>query len=504
LITDGVNQFKPDLKTGYVESWTASVQRELDANNVIELRYVGNRGHRLWRQYDLNGNVGGTPQQLNVRDNGLLREFSLAQQNLLANIAAGRGVQFRYQGPGTGTNPLPILYAYLQSQPQANAGNCTSVATCNTLYNSGNFATAAFFNTLNPLNANPIGLAPQLSSTTFDAARTPLGQPCFGLTNCTGLGLFPYNMFLINPGKRGGSFVVDNGGQSYYDAFTLEFRRRMSRGLLVQASYTFGKALSNEYASSSAVFDQPNDLFNPGLRKGLAPFDIPHAFKANLIYELPFGQGRTWLSGIHGWKEKTLGGWGVNANIRMQSGSPFNLNNVQLVGMTRKELQDAVGVRRDVDADGVYRGNVYSLPLDIRTNTWKANNVSLTTAGPTYTQGAPSGRYIAPAGLNCIQAFHGGCGFANLVLHGPSFFRTDASIVKRIKFTERTNLELRGEFLNAFNNINFLIGSAGSDTNALGGLTTTTFGRYTAAYQDLATTNDPGGRLVQLVVRFNF
>jgi hypothetical protein len=58
--------------------------------------------------------------------------------------------------------------------------------------------------------------------------------------------------------------------------------------------------------------------------------------------------------------------------------------------------------------------------------------------------------------------------------------------------------------LNAFNNINFLIGSASNDINTLGGFGTATFGRYTNAYQDISTTNDPGGRLVQLVVRFNF
>jgi hypothetical protein len=58
--------------------------------------------------------------------------------------------------------------------------------------------------------------------------------------------------------------------------------------------------------------------------------------------------------------------------------------------------------------------------------------------------------------------------------------------------------------LNAFNNINFLVGNAGADLNTLGGLNASTFGRFTAAYQDLSTTNDPGGRLVQLVVRFNF
>lgn len=494
LITDGVNAFNPDLKTGYVESWTVGIQRELDSNNVIEFRYIGNRGHRLWRQYDLNGN--GT--QWNVRNNGLLQEFSLAQANLLANIQAGRGVQFRYQGPGTGTSPLPILFAYLQGQPQANAGVCATIAACNTAYNNGNFASSTWFNTLNPLNPNVLGLASLLSSTTFDSRRTPVAQG--------GLGLFPYNMFLINPGKRGGAFVVDNGAQTYYDAFTAEFRRRMTRGLLFQGSYTFGKALANTYASSSAVFDQPNDLLNPKIRKGEAPFNITHGLKMNFIYELPFGQGRTWLSGINGWKERVLGGWGVNGNIRIQSGSPFTVGNVQLVGMTKKELQNAIGVYRDVDADGIYRGNVYAFPFEIRQNTWRANNIAISTAGvPTFTQGNPTGRFIAPAGFgNCKQAASGGCGFANLVLHGPSFFRTDASLVKKIRFSERTNLELRGEFLNAFNNINFLVGAAGNDLNTLGGLGASTFGRFTAAYQDLSTTNDPGGRLVQLVVRFNF
>jgi Carboxypeptidase regulatory-like domain len=502
LLTDNVNGWIPDLKTGYVESWTIGIQRELDSNNVIEVRYIGNRGHRLWRQYDFNA-------QLNVRNNGLLQEFSLAQANLLANIAAGRGAQFRYQGPNTGTFPLPILFGYQQSQSPANAANCNSVATCNTLYSSTNFASTTYLATLNPLNPSVLGLAGLLSSTTFDNRRTPLGQACFGLTNCTGLGLFPYNMFLINPGKRGGSFIVDNGGQTYYDSVTVEFRRRLTRGLLVQSSYTFGKALSNTYASSSSVFDQPSDLFNPKIKKTVAPFNITHGFKANFIYELPFGQGRTWLSGISGWTEKLLGGWGVNGNIRVQSGSPFNLGNVQLVGMDRKELQDAVSIRRDVDADGVYRGNVYIFPLDIRVNTWKANNIGFNTSGSaiggTFTQGAPTGRFIAPAGWgNCKQAHSGGCGFTNLVLYGPSFFRSDLSLVKRVKFSERTNLELRGEFLNAFNNINFLVGNASNDVNALGGLNATTFSRYTAAYQDLSTTNDPGGRLVQLVVRFNF
>jgi len=228
---------------------------------------------------------------------------------------------------------------------------------------------------------------------------------------------------------------------------------------------------------------------------------------------LPVGQGRTFLSGARGIVNGLLGGWGVNGNIRIQSGNPFSLGNVQLVGMDKKELQEAIGVYRDPD------GFIYVLPKDIRENTVKAHNLAVTiftppttapantpsTATINFTQGAPEGRFIAPPGFaNCQQGFTGTCGFANLVLKGPSFFRTDLSIVKKVRFSERTNLELRGEFLNAFNNINFLVGNAGNDLNTLGGFTSSQFGRMTAAYQDLSTTNDPGGRLVQLVVRFNF
>ena len=526
LVTDAVNAFLPDLKVGQIRSWTLSLQREINANTVIEVRYIGNRGKDLWRQVDLN--------ELNITENGVFAEWQLAQRNMLANIAANRcqagvthtknlsnstnpatglpfvaggptyvaGCQanFAYFGAGTGTSPLPITLGYFSG----------STATTNpAAYSSTNFRNSTYYNTLNPLNPAPLTYGNNLSNTSFDNRRTGAGA------------LFPYNHFLVNAGKRGGAFLVDNSGESFYDAATVELRRRLSNGLLVQASYTFGKALGNTYASSSAVFDQPTTFRNPDLRRNVAPFDITQSFKGNFIYELPVGRGKRFLSGSTGLVNGFLGGWGFNGNIRIQSGNPFSLGNVQLAGMTKKDLQEAVGVYRDPD------GFIYVFPKDIRDNTVRAANLAvqivdpsnaavMSTATVTYTQGTPSGRFIAPAGYgNCQQSFGfipslntpttgGGCGFANLVLKGPAFFRSDLSIVKKIKFSENTNLELRGEFLNAFNNINFLVGSAGNDLNTLTNFTSSAFGRMTQAYQDLSTTNDPGGRLVQLVVRFNF
>lgn len=490
LITDAVNTFTPNMKTGYVESWSFGIQREINSNTVFEARYVGNRGHQLWRQVDLN--------ETNLYENGFLNEFNNAQRNLIANINAGRGLNFRYFGAGTGTVPLPILLGYFAGFPVNNPANAANPAN----YGSTLFANATLLPFLNPLNSSPgggrccAGFAGTIASTTneatFNANRIAAG--------------IPYNFFVVNPGKRGGAFLYGNGGQTWYDGLTIELRRRLAKGLLVQSSYTFSKALANTYASNSDTFDQP-PLRNGNLRKSVAPFDITQAFKTNFIYELPVGRGKSFLGNAGGLINGVLGGWAMNGNIRIQSGSPFSFGNVQLVGMTAKELQKAVGVYRDQpDADGVNRGNVWIFPLDIRQNTFRAFNTAYATGTnlPTYTQGAPTGRYMAPSGLGCNQGIIGGCGFNNLVLKGPAFFRFDLSIAKKIRFTESINLEMRAEALNAFNNINWLVGSASNDVNTLGGQGTTTFGRYTAAYQDISTTNDPGGRLVQLVLRLNF
>lgn len=512
LITDGANVFNPNLKTGYVESWSMGIQREINKDNVFEFRYIGNRGHKLWRQVDLN--------ETNVFENGFLNEFRLAQGNALANLAAGRfgcaanqnpcaaanrTVTFAYFGPGTGTSPLPILLGHFTGLTPAGAGNAANYNPASAIQTAFGslFANTTLSAALNPLNPNPgggrccAGFAGTLASTaneaTFAANRVAAG--------------IPYNFWVVNPGKRGGAFIVENNFQTWYDAVTVEFRRRMADGLLLQANYTFGKALVNGYASNSDLFDQPATLRDYHLRKNVAPFDITQAFKTNFIYELPFGRGKMFMSDAHGLLNGLLGDWTFNGNVRIQSGSPFSLGNVQVVGMTVKDLQNMVGVyRSQPNSDGsANTREVYSLPADVRLNTFRANNTTFTAAGPVYTQGAPTGAFLAPAGFgNCQQGYPGQCGYNNLVLKGPAFFRFDLSLSKRIRFTERMNLEMRAEALNAFNNINWLIGSASNDVNTLGGLGAATFGRYTAAYQDISTTNDPGGRLVQLVLRLNF
>jgi hypothetical protein len=355
---------------------------------------------------------------------------------------------------------------------------------------------------LNPNFANPVGFASTLQNS-FLANGIAAGSPS--------------NFFVVNPtiGLLGagiqGVTLTTNDVDTWYDAMQLELRRRMSGGLLLQMSYTWSKSLTNFYASSQSSAGQPLTLrsdLNKPLERYRAPQDITHAFKANWIYEMPFGRGRWLMGDANGLTNHLVGGWEWHGTARVQSGRPFALGNVQLVGMDVKELQQAVDARK------LPNRTVAFLPEDIIINTRRAFSVSATGAGYG-ALGAPTGRYIAPANSNgCIQAFVGGCGFANLILEGPRFVRFDMSLVKKIRFNETKNIEFRVELLNAFNNINFLVGgsSAVDDPKLTGtnlGLQTpnygaANFGLITSAYQDISTTNDPGGRPVQFVFRFNF
>ncbi len=135
----------------------------------------------------------------------------------------------------------------------------------------------------------------------------------------------------------------------------------------------------------------------------------------------------------------------------------------------------------------------------------RAFNTSATSASGYGSLGAPSDRYIAPANsIGCIEAFTGQCRGTRLILFGPHLTRFDISAVKRFHIKERFSAELRDEFLDIFNNINFVIGNTNNNTNSATNFSSASYSQITSAYQDLSTTNDPGGRLIQLLLRVNF
>jgi hypothetical protein len=317
----------------------------------------------------------------------------------------------------------------------------------------------------------------------------------------------PPNFFVVNPTTRGGAFLVDNSANSWYDAGVIELRRRFAQGFLVQGNYTYSKSMTNAFASSATASSNFVSLRDRSLNKTLSPFDVRHSFKVNWVYEFPFGKGKQFFGGINRLADAFLGGWSVIGAYRWQSGTPINFGNVQLIGMTAKELESAIGVYYNTkltptsaNPSGVVP--VTYLPADIIVNSTAAFNRQPAT-----------GKFIAPAGYdNCLQRYVGECGFSTLVVHGPDFSKLDLSLSKKIRIDEKRNVELRGAFYNALNSHPFRVGGWGGDVVNVSGLAASErlggadFGRYFngTVYQDTSTTNDPGGRIVELILRLNF
>lgn len=509
-VNNSTNTFDPDLKTGMVHSFSFGYQREIDRNTVIEFRYVGNRGVDLQRQYNIN--------EFNLIENGFGAEFLLAQQNLYANIAANRCIggatptptnqcqfNFAYFGAGSGTNQLPLMMSYFLPATGLGVNN----AACNTnnanntgCYTATNFANSTLMLALSRNNPNPFAF----SGTSFENSSARRAN---ALANGR-----PSNFFYVNPTTpTGGSWIIDNSNKTWYDSGIIEVRRRLSSGLRVQANYVWSKAQANAYASSSVVaanFTQREGGLE--LAKNVQAFDITHQFKFDATYELPFGKGRTFFGNSNSWVDGFIGGWSVLPTLRWQSGSPISFGNVQLIGMTKKDLQKAIGVYKNTMLPGATREVVTFLPLDIIVNTQKAfdinvaNTISNSGYGVTFGTGGPKDRFIAPAGYgNCVQLTAGKCGFNNLILYGPSFFKLDSALMKKIKLGETRDIELRLTVLDVLNMPNFRVGGWAADVVGVG-LGGTTFAQMGngSAYQDTSTTNDPGGRIVDLMIRINF
>jgi hypothetical protein len=451
VITGDILTFEPNIQVPYSQTWTAGWQRKLTNDLAIEARYVGTRSDQEWIEYEYN--------EINLVENGLLNEFRLAQANLQSHIAAGCGTtgqpacSFAYRGGGT--NQLPISLAYLSGR--TDAANTAA-------YTGTNWTSTTFVNPL--ARYNP---APGTFATALDSTAT-LRQN--GLT--AGL---PANFLVANPDYLGGAEVIGNGGGSRYHSFQFEVRKRLSSGLQVNGSYVYGRQ-----------YDLQSDSLRSGWQKVLDTGtlgNVAHAFKANWTYELPFGQGRRFGSSSGPWMDRLIGGWSFDGVARIQSGRDLQLQGVRLVGISEEDFAKEFKIRFDDEGQVVY-----NLPQDIIDNTVKAFSVSATSATGYGSDGAPSGRYIAPGfGPDCISAVDNinECTPDPINVRGPRLVRFDLSAVKRTTIKGRVNAEFRAEMLNAFNTPWFtpVLSSSNNPVNH----------RVTAA---------GGNRTMQLVFRLNY
>ena len=119
---------------------------------------------------------------------------------------------------------------------------------------------------------------------------------------------------------------VLNGSRGYFDAAKATLRIPRWRGLTVDASYWFSKAidLGSDYTNTAWGRDArrsraPSEFSVQDQMRGLSNFDQPHAMLWRLNYETPA------LGGPNSFLRKIFGRWQFSSIVLFKSGTPFSL-----------------------------------------------------------------------------------------------------------------------------------------------------------------------------------
>jgi len=278
------------------------------------------------------------------------------------------------------------------------------------------------------------------------------------------------------------------GGYNYnaisnYDAFQAQVTKRYSNGLLFSANYTYAHMLDDQDSGGwgSRGGTQYWQIGNePGANYGNSNFDIPNAFKAYASYDLPFGQGKRFLSQGRLLSE-VVGGWRIAGTFLAQSGNPFTVVNA---------------VNDNATFTGCSVGGTAS-GGDVNNGCNWFPNVVANTSGPrSASEWFNTAAFVsapAPTKANPNVLFAFGNEGRNS-LRGPNLSVLNLSLAKDVSFTERFRLEVRADFVNALNHP-----SLGLPGQTLGGAN---FGEINAATQNGGVSVAP--RSGQLSARFSF
>jgi hypothetical protein len=410
----------PNLRTPYVHQWNLSIQREIGWNSSMTVSYIGNKGTKLYRAIDLN--------QVVINGNGFLEAFISA-----------RGNGFASQSSNGTFDPCYV---------PAQADDCST----NNPNPGIEYLASNFFPSLNGLLNYP-GYATIISQYLQQAAVGNLADLYHSSAADFGgpVSLAP-NQYLH------AADLLGNYSSSTYHAGSVEIRRRFRRGLNFQGSYTFSKVLTDYGADTNvgaARFFPYLDNAQPGLERARANFDLSHAFKANFLYELPFGKGHTWTPSS-GLLNRLVSGWTMSSIFTWQSGAPFSiLSGEGTLNRLSRSILTNTAYTTSTPPQIASQLEIYRL------------NGGVLLINPKFV--GPDGRGAPNDALTCAPLVSGGfCNpqpgaVGNLprnAFNGPAFFNWDLGILKGFPISESKKLEFRVEMFNAPNHPTFLVGDS--------------------------------------------
>jgi hypothetical protein len=202
----------------------------------------------------------------------------------------------------------------------------------------------------------------------------------------------------------------DNVGNSTYNAAAVKFEKRLSRGIAINAAYTFSKLLDDASSVfSQTIFTGPvlnstgaADAYNRHLERDVSSGDIPQVFAVGWTYDIP-----------KFWK----------------------ISGVQIAGLVRLQAGDAVPVTQATN-------NNSSLGFAVQ----RPNRVG----NPNNPAKRSVAKYFDTSAFSLVPQFVIGNSSRNPV-RGPGLQNADLMIGKTFPIRENVKLELRAEAFNVSN-----------------------------------------------------
>jgi hypothetical protein len=264
--------------------------------------------------------------------------------------------------------------------------------------------------------------------------------------------------------------VLQGDVNANYNAMIARVTRRFSKGVNINAQYRWSKSMDfcsdDQDCRQSFLFDQRTEW-------GPSDFDVTHSFVASGLWDLPILNTRSDLIG------KAFGGWQLSGILTASSGFPwtpvFNPNNDcnSMLNMGIQCPQRPIAVQGSFVQD--------------------TSDEAFMRPGGTLGTGAAQ-LFQSPSFNLPLQA----PGIGRNVLRGPHYFSVDMSAIKRFRlpkfFGENAGLDIRANFLNAFNSLNLKPLEFGKD-NENSRINHVNFGRSPDALS---------GRVVEFQARFFF
>jgi hypothetical protein len=253
--------FDPQMKIPTVHQWNFAIAQEIASGTVAQVAYVGRRGTRLFRAYDIN----------QINSDPIVQDFRTMQRNL---AACGAAV----------------------------GANCAPVA----LVNAPGLGGATFLNsttTANELRQNAIGTFSERVEQTTLALKLRPNQQFARINYLDAGGDSYYHSLQATVRKR------FSGGLQAGAAYTLA--KSIDDQSVDPVGSTSGGGLSTTNSRT------PTDIRNWRNERGRSDFDRRHVFTGNWVWELPFGKS--------GGMKQVIGGWSINGLFTAMSGEPFSV-----------------------------------------------------------------------------------------------------------------------------------------------------------------------------------